>query len=341
MLNTSKGEPVMKNTLICLAIAVSTIITLPISTVATPQKKEGKVEKEPAPETKQMSQEQLDSMLKALKEKEEISSKLKFQEGEIKLKDGLATIKASANFRYLDPDQADTVLVKIWGNPPQQEKSLGMIFRAGLDPASPDSWGIVITYVEDGYVEDDDAANVNYDDLLKEMQKGMSEANPERIKQGYEAIELIGWAAPPRYDKDAHKLYWARELSVASYSEHTLNYDIRALGRHGVLSLNAIAVMSQLQTVEKDMQEALSLVEFNEGKRYGDYVAGVDKVAAYGIGALIAGKLAAKAGLLKLLVSALAAGWKFLIILLIPLGVFLKKLLFGKRKEVTEPTAAE
>jgi len=309
--------------------------------VATAQKKEKKTDKEPAAETKQISSEQLESMIKKMKEREEVASRLKFQRGEIKLKDGLATLKVPEKFGYLDPDQTDTVLVQIWGNPPRQEKTLGMLFPAEISAASPDSWGVVITYDEDGYVKDDEAASINYNDLLKQMQEGTREANQERTKQGYDAVELIGWAAPPHYDQDAHKLYWAKELSFGGEPEHTLNYDIRALGRRGVLSLNAVASMGQLQSIEKDMRQVLTFVEFNEGHRYGDYVAGVDKVAAYGIGALIAGGIAAKAGLFKLLLGALIAGKKFVIVAVVALGAFLKKLFSGRRKEETEPSAAE
>jgi uncharacterized membrane-anchored protein len=331
----------MKKILVCLIFALSTILALHDSTVATAQKKDRKAEKEPAAETTQIPQEQLDSMLKAMKEREEIASRLKFQQGEIKLKDGLATLKVPANFRYLDPDQTDTVLVQLWANPPSQQKTLGMLFPAEISPADEESWGVVITYIEDGFVKDDEAASINYDELLKEMQEGTREESKERVKQGYDAIELIGWAAPPRYDQAAHKLYWAKELSVVGASEHTLNYDIRALGRRGVLSLNAIASMSQLQTIEKDMRQVLAFVEFDEGHRYGDYVAGVDKVAAYGIGGLIAGKLAAKAGLFKLLLVFAAKFWKLLIIAAVPLGVLAKKLLSGRRKEEPAPGIAE
>lgn len=329
----------MKKILVCLIFAISIIITLPNWTVATAQKKERKAEKEPAAETKQIPQEQLESLIKEMKEHEEIASKLKFQQGEIKLKDGLATLKVPANFRYLDPDQTDTVLVQLWGNPPSQEKTLGMLFPAEISPASPESWGVVITYDEDGYVKDDEASSINYDDLLKEMQEGTREANQERTKQGYDAVELIGWAAPPRYDQAAHKLYWAKELSFGGAPEHTLNYDIRALGRRGVLSLNAVASMSQLQTIQKDMQQVLGFVEFNEGHRYGDYVAGMDKVAAYGIGGLIAGKLAAKAGLFKLLLVFAAKFWKLLVVAAVAIGAFVKKLLSGRKKEGATATS--
>jgi uncharacterized membrane-anchored protein len=330
----------MKNFLAGMVFTFTAILTLTNPLVATAQKKEGKAGKEPAIETKQLSPEQTELLFKEFNEREEIASKLKFQQGEVKLKDGLATLNVPANFRYLDPEQTDTVLVQLWQNPPRQEKTLGMLFPAEISIASVESWGVVITYDEDGYVEDGDAASINYAELLKEMQEGTLAANEERTKQGYEPVELIGWAAPPRYDKDAHKLYWAKELSFGGDSEHTLNYDIRALGRRGVLSLNAVASMGQLQMVEKDMQQVLAFVEFNEGHRYGDYVAGVDKVAAYGLGALIAGKVAAKAGLFKLLLVFLAKSWKLLIIAIPLIGLLIKKLLSGRRKEETAATSA-
>jgi uncharacterized membrane-anchored protein len=330
----------MKNILAGLVFTLTAILTLTNPLAATAQKREEKAGKEPAIETKELTQEQADMLLKEFKEREEIASRLKFRQGEITLMDGLATLKVPANFRYLDPDQTETVLIQLWRNPPRQEKTLGMLFPTEISPASVESWGVVITYDEDGYVEDDEAASIDYNELLKGMQEGTREANLERTKQGYEAVELIGWAAPPRYDKDAHKLYWAKELSFGGDPEHTLNYDIRALGRRGVLSLNAVASMGQLQMVEKDMQQVLAFVEFNEGHRYSDYVAGVDKVAAYGIGALIAGKLAAKAGLFKLLLVFLAKSWKLLIIAIPLIGVLVKKLLSGRRKEEPAATSA-
>ena len=162
------------------------------------------------------------------------------------------------------------------------------------------------------------------------MKESTSAANDERKEQGYQPVELIGWAAPPRYDQAAHKLYWAKELQFGAAQRHTLNYDIRVLGRRGVLSLNAVASMEQLRTIEKDMQAVLSFVEFNDGNRYADYKPGVDKIAAYGIGALIAGKLVAKAGLFKLIIAALVAGKKFVVVGLVALGAFLKRLFTGR-----------
>jgi len=262
---------------------------------------------------------------------EAFNASLKYQSGTVSLKNGLATLNLPAGYRYLDPDQAQRLLVEGWGNPPG-DKPLGMIVPAAINPMTDEGWGVIITYVEDGYVKDGDAAKINYDELLTEMQTATREGNAERVQAGYSPMELVGWAERPHYDAAAHKLYWARELKVDTFSTHTLNYDVRVLGRQGVLSLNAIAGMQQLPTVQRDMQGVLNFVEFNEGNRYADFSDG-DKVAAYGIGALIAGKVAVKAGLFKIILGALIAAKKLVIVGLAAVGAFIKRLLGGKKEE--------
>lgn len=258
-----------------------------------------------------------------------LADRLKYQEGKVTVGDGLATLNLSDSYRYLDPASAQTLLTGLWGNPSAQ--TLGVIVPKGFDPFADESWCVVIDFQEDGYVKDDDAESINYTKLLKEMKEGTREASRERVKQGYSAIELVGWAAEPRYDKSTHKFYWAKELKFGDGDENTLNYNLRILGRRGILVLNAVAKMSQLQQVEKATPEILSVVDFNEGHRYADYKPGSDKVAAYGLAALVAGGVAAKTGLLKGIFLAILALKKFAVIAVIALFAGIKKL-FSLRK---------
>ena len=62
------------------------------------------------------------------------------------------------------------------------------------------------------------------------------------------------------------------------------------------------------------MADVIAFTNFNEGNRYEDFDPELDKVAAYGIGALVAGKVAAKAGLFKGLFALLLAGKKFILV---------------------------
>ncbi|HEY9154251.1 MAG TPA: DUF2167 domain-containing protein [Opitutaceae bacterium] len=270
-----------------------------------------------------------------------LAEDLNYQSGKVTLPGGVATINLPQNFRYLNPHDTAVVLSDLWHNP-RDTSSLGMIVPADFSPFQGDAWAVVLSYSEDGYVKDDDAATINYDKLLKQMKESVADASSQRVKQGYESIELIGWAKPPRYDQANHKLYWAKELRFGGQKPDTLNYNIRMLGRRGVLVLNAVAGMDQLADVEKATPDLLAMVNFQEGHRYADFNPSTDKIATYGLAALVVGGIAAKAGLFKMILLGILAAKKFIIFGLVAIGGFFKKL-FGARKSAfaaEEPATA-
>jgi uncharacterized membrane-anchored protein len=224
-------------------------------------------------------------------------SSLNYQKGEIQLPGGVAKLKVPENFYYLSPADTERVLTEAWGNPAGSE-TLGMLFPDGLTPLDRGAWGVTIEYSEDGYVDDSDAKDIDYTDMLSDMQDETRAENKDRVAAGYEAIELVGWAAQPFYDEMSHKLHWAQELKFGAAEENTLNYNIRVLGRKGYLRLNFIADMEQLPEIEQNLESVLAMAEFNDGYRYDQFDPEYDKMAAYGIGGLVAGKVLAKTGFL-------------------------------------------
>ncbi|WP_171899823.1 MULTISPECIES: DUF2167 domain-containing protein [unclassified Rhizobium] len=232
--------------------------------------------------------------------------KLDFQQGAIKLPEAKATLNVPQGFYYLNPADTKTVLVDIWGNPPQAaEGTMGMIFPAKYAPTDIEAWGSVVQYSADGYVSDADAATTNYDELLQNIKNSIRENNVEREKQGFQKITLIGWASTPHYDKSAHAMHWARDLLFGDdmRAPHTLNYSVRTLGRQGVFEFDFVAGLNQLKEIEAVIPTVTTLVQFDTGMAYTDYVEG-DKIAAYGMAGMIAAgagaKIAAKVGLLAL-----------------------------------------
>lgn len=261
--------------------------------------------------------------------REEFEAKLGYQTGTIELENGLATIKVPPSFRFLGPVGSERLLTEGWSNPAgAAEGVLGMLVPAATSPLSDEGWGIVITYDADGYVDDDDAGSIDYAEMLKEMQDATRESNDARKEAGFPPVTLVGWAETPHYDAAAHKLYWAKELAFGE-GEHTLNYNIRILGRRGVLVLNAVSGMPQLETIRAESQALLPAVEFNDGHRYTDYLPGTDKAATYGLAGLVAGAGAAKAGMFKALWLGLLASKKLIAGLLVG-GVAALKKLFSK-----------
>jgi uncharacterized membrane-anchored protein len=224
-----------------------------------------------------------------------------YQTGEIKFDNGVGTLKVPQGFRYLDAKQSQFVLHDLWGNP-EDNSVLGMIVPDNM-AVTGNAWAFIITYDEMGYVDDDDAGDIDYDDMLTDIQSEEKEINEARAKEGYASIHMVGWAAKPYYDSDKKVLHWAKELQFGDSEEHTLNYNVRILGRKGVMVMNAVAGMDQLSDVQANIDPVLSSFTYSDGNKYSDFNPSIDKVAAWTIGGLVAGKVLAKAGFFALILK--------------------------------------
>ncbi|MCB4797782.1 DUF2167 domain-containing protein [Neotamlana laminarinivorans] len=253
-----------------------------------------------------------------------IDNSFNYGYGKIILGDNLAELNVPEGFKFLDGIQAQRVLTDLWGNPPST--SLGMLLPEDMTPMHDNfTYAVEIIYSEEGYIDDDDADDIDYSDLLLEMQNDAVAENEERVRLGYPEIEIVGWASEPYYDAENKKLHWAKELKFEDTEVNTLNYNIRILGRKGYLNLNAIGDINILDTFNKDRENILKSVEFTSGNRYSDFNPDIDEVAAYGIGSLVAGKILAKAGFFAVILKF----WKFIAIGAVGMFGAFKKKLFG------------
>ena len=262
----------------------------------------------------------------------ELPPEMNFQysTGDVLLPNKVATLHLGEKYRYLDPSETNRLLMA-WGNPSNPDTQ-GAIVPAAVEPMAQDGWAVILNYEEEGHIDDSDAKDIDYEDLLADMQAGTEEANKERRKMNFPTVKLVGWAKQPHYDAESKKLFWAKELDFQDTAVRILNYDVRVLGREGVLSMNAVAGMPQLAQIDADMKPLIATAEFNEGYRYADFNESTDKVAAYGLGALIAGTAAAKLGFFAKIGVFLLAFKKFVVIGLIAIGGLVMKLL-GRKKD--------
>jgi len=266
----------------------------------------------------------------------EIEGSLIYKTGIIELESGNATLNVPDGFRYLDKQQSIYVLTDLWGNP-ADSSILGMLVLANRGVLADDGWAFVISYEEMGYVKDDDADDIDYDALLKEMKKETNDANPERIQLGYQSISLVGWAYKPFYDKETNTLHWAQELKFGDMETNTLNYNLRVLGRKGVLNLNAVATMNELSDVKTNINKIIKCVEYKDGNKYSDFNPDIDNVAAWTIGGLVAGKVLAKVGFFALLLKS----WKLILLGIAGLGGAIWRFLTGRKKDDTNTSNSE
>lgn len=259
---------------------------------------------------------------------------LQIQHGQFPLGGDLAKVDTGSRFGFLSGAEAERLLVDIWGNPKEAATGvLGVLVPENFDASGgPNSWAVIITYQDMGHVDDDDAADVDADELMETLQAQQVSENEERKRLGYGAITVVGWARPPSYDATQKKAIWAEHLRFETAASDTLNYNIRVLGRSGVLVLNAVADMAQLHQIETAEPGILAAASFAPGNTYADFDAETDKVASVGIAGLIAGGLAvaAKGGLLKGLIAFLAVGWKFVALAAVAVLGFIARMWRGR-----------
>jgi uncharacterized membrane-anchored protein len=178
------------------------------------------------------------------------------------------------------------------------------------------SWFSVFSFDASGHVGDEE--KIDPDELLAIMKKSNADGNDERKKRGLETLVLEDWFVIPHYDIQTKRLEWGTRLRQQS-GDFVVNYSIRLLGRSGVMSALLVSDPTSLDKDIKSFKTALSGFDFNPGQKYSEFRTG-DKVAEYGLTALIVGgaaAAAAKSGAFKFLgkflfvgvLGGLAAAW--------------------------------
>jgi uncharacterized membrane-anchored protein len=214
---------------------------------------------------------------------------------------------------------------------------LGLVVGKGDD----DKWFVSIRYDDDGYVKDTE--EIDASELLTALKDGTEEANKERQERGFAPFHVEGWSEAPHYDKSVHHLVWA--LTVNGDDGRSANYNTRVLGRRGIVSLNLVCDPEELAADKPQVAALLAGTTFANGSRYEDFDSRTDKVAEYGLAGLVLGGMGlgalklVKVGLLakfwNVILAALIAAKKAIVLAIAAAVAFLKRL-FGRKKE-TQP----
>jgi uncharacterized membrane-anchored protein len=187
---------------------------------------------------------------------------------------------------------------------------------------------VVLEYFPEGYIKLDDWDKVDSDAMLTEISEGTEEYNKERAKLGLEPFHVVGWIKPPHLNKNTNTVYWSLE---AKDDEHSfVNSIALRLSRNGYEKFTLITDKETFTSGPNVLQKILKVHNFDSGYRYEDHIPG-DKIAEYGIAALVAasvGAKIAKATGLLLLLKKFAA-----LIVAAVAGIFYKiKNYFGSKK---------
>lgn len=236
----------------------------------------------------------------------------------------VAQVNVPEGFRFTDAKGART-LMELMQNPTSGQEVGALLPEEG-------DWFVLFEFDSIGYVKDDEKDSIDADELLASIRRGTEAANKERAERGWATVHVVGWQQPPRYDAVTHNLVWA--IRGQSEQDFIVNQSTRLLGRHGVMSVDLIVDPADLEQVLPQFNRLIDGFTFTAGNRYAEFRAG-DKIASYGLTALIAGGVGAaavKSGLL-------AKFWKVIVFgflaLLGAIRSFLRRLFGRGRQEAT------
>jgi len=233
----------------------------------------------------------------------------------VDLGDNLARLSISEDYIFAGAEDTKKIMEYV-GNPLSNHE-IGYV--APNDQTT--NWFVVFDYIPIGYVKDDEKDDIDTDAILKALKRGTEQANKIREKKGFSPLIIKSWQEEPYYDDNTHNLTWT--LLAEQDGVELVNHNVRILGRHGYISAVLVTDVATLSACRPQLNEIVANINYNQGKSYAEYVQG-DKVAKYGLTALIAGGAAATAtkfGLFKVLAKA----WKAIVIAVVAFFAALKK----------------
>lgn len=210
-----------------------------------------------------------------------------------------ATLSIPAGHLFM-PKADATRLLRALGNTISGDSLQGLV--VGLK--QKDEWIVVVRYIKEGYIKDDEAKDWKADELLANLKEGTEQSNKDRAARGFPETEVLGWIEKPTYDATTHRLVWSllsKNKGGSDGEVKGINYNTYALGRDGYFSLNLLTDSNHVGGDKAVARTLLAALAYNEGKAYEDFNASTDHIAAYGIAALVGGIAAKKLGLLALI----------------------------------------
>lgn len=231
----------------------------------------------------------------------------------------IAQINVPSGYRFTATD-GTVKLMEAYGNLTNGDE-LGYISPLDM------GWFAVFEFDDVGYVKDDEKDKLDADKILEQLKEGQEAANKELSKRGMPTLTVVGWQTPPFYNPQTNNLEWAIRLRTGDGSS-VVNYKTKLLGRRGVMDVVLVCDEEEMPTLIPEYQKLLTGYSFKKEESYAAFSKG-DKIAEYGLTGLIVGGgllVAAKSGLLAKL-------WKPILIGLVAVGAFLKRIFVGKSRD--------
>mgnify|MGYP006080747173 FL=1 len=228
-------------------------------------------------------------------------------------------INISSNFEILEGTEAHQMLYWLNG----VDFSYVDVYAMGQN-----SEQYLFYYTDSGYVKTDDWTDVDPDKFIKEMIENYKASNSTRQQNGQATVLDVTWKKKPYLDGTYNSVYYAFNVTWSDNSS-TVEGTAIILGKEGYTTASYVGGTDGYQ--EQLLLNLSKIHKFNTTKEYKDWKSG-DKVAAAGIGALLATTLGVKALKPGIIAAGLLLFKKFWFIIVLPF-IWLGKLFTGSDKK--------
>jgi uncharacterized membrane-anchored protein len=245
-----------------------------------------------------------------------------------------------------DKKGAERFLRATQNTPSGSETGIMLCTVPGKDSSS--HWFVVFSFDESGYVKDANKDTLDPAKILNTIREGQDAANEERKDRGYPELVIPGWRREPYYDTTTNNLTWSLRVRGKEEDEsgESINHSVRLLGRRGVMHADLVANPADMDAAVPAFDSILTNFSYISGHSYAEWRPG-DKIAKYGLTALVAGG----AGLAAVKLGLFAKAWKWLLGILIALKklaivvvlaivAFFKKIISWFRDRASRATSA-
>jgi len=158
-----------------------------------------------------------------------------------------------------------------------------------IDDKSDDT--VVFQFYPSGFITIDDWQELDPGNLIRQITDNTENGNEERRSKGIAELHVTGWLQEPSFDRNTKTVFWA----IAAYSNEgkIVNSVALRLGRSGYEKVIWVTDPNSFKPAGGVLDTMLRSHSFDSGQRYEDHIEG-DKLAGYGIAALVGAVAGAK-----------------------------------------------
>lgn len=207
---------------------------------------------------------------------DETDNGISTQSGSFAIREAPVEFNLPKGFVYLDANTTKSIL-GYWGNDTSSMQDvIGMIIPESTPSVQDVDRAWIMSYRNVGHVQDSKAGNMGFKWILDGL----------RYSDDYKNAHL-GWAWTPKYDTQHHRL--SLPLMYVEGTDTTLNHRQIIFGNEGILQMDPIIPLSDLQWLYDNDDLINDAVGFTRGSRYEDFDSTKQKYAYNSVSAFIKG----------------------------------------------------